>query len=71
MRCEGDFGCSCIHTFKSKKHKLKYKSIFCNTFDFEKCSLYQSVIATYKQNQKEMPGTFAEDTLVEYRKNKY
>ena len=65
--CEGDFGSSCIHIFKSRNYKNKHKEQFCNLFDFKKCSLYQSIFATYKKHPQETKGTFAEETLLTFQ----
>ena len=66
LSCEGIFGCTCIHTFATATEKKHHKEKFCDVFAFKDCILYKSIFSTYKKNQKETKGTFAEDTLLKY-----
>lgn len=53
IKCEGIFGCTCVHNFASSKEKKNHKEKYCDEFYFKKCILYQSVNSTYKMHQKE------------------
>lgn len=70
IECEGIFSICSNHHFKSNKLKQEHKEKYCNEYNYKNCPHYILVLAEYKPYPKEMPRTFAEDTLLKYRQLK-
>ena len=44
LSCEGIFSCSCTNNFLTAEEKKRHKKMFCDTFIYKDCILYQSIM---------------------------
>lgn len=47
IECESDFAFSCVNKFQSGEEAARYRSIYCNTFNYKNCSLCKNILKTY------------------------
>lgn len=66
LKCEGMFSCNCDFEFKTVEQKCQHKEKYCNTYNFNSCPHYRSLMEKYNLDPDELTGPWIERLLYDY-----